>query len=284
MRTSGVFTTHYFTIPYENYGEPIYILPFGDVHKSSPMHCKERWGEWLEWAKQKPRAYFLGMGDYNDLASTSERMILDSKALHESTRQTLNDVYTGQVEAFAQDIEFMRGRLIGVINGNHYAELPGGENTDMMLARLMGSTYLGVCAFIRLSFVHPDRNTRASLDIFAHHGRGGTSLSASTAALKKMTWTAEADIYLMGDNHQKHVDGDTRLKLRGQGDKARLVQRKMLLARTGSFLKGYEPGKESYIVDALYSPSSLGTVKIELTPRRERGESDTVHIDIHASI
>ena len=286
MRTDGRFTSSFFRIPFDKYGEPIYLIPFGDVHKSSPMHSKARWEDFLAWAKTKKRAYFLGMGDYNDLASTSERAVLDSPHLHESTKKTLSDLYLSQTKAFAKDIEFMRGRLIGIMGGNHFGTFPSGITTDQKLAELMGCKYLGCNSFIRLSFVNPKRGAKSiSIDIFAHHGRGGgRSVGGSMNPVQQMAHTAEADIYLMGDNHQKGVDFLSRLVLSGQGEKMVLSHRKILLARTGSFLKGYEEGCESYVTDAQLPPSSLGTVKIELTPRRDRTDGDTTHIDIHASV
>ena len=63
------------------------------------------------------------------------------------------------------------------------------------------------------------------------------------------------------------------------------VTRRILLCRTGSFLKGYIPDKVSYVVKSLLSPADLGTVKIEITPRREKSEGkERQYLDLHASI
>lgn len=285
MRTTGIFTTHYFQIPFQKYGEPIYLIPFGDVHKSSPMHSKERWGDFLDWAKTKERAYFIGMGDYNDLASTSERIVLGSSALHESTRKTLTELYLEQTMKFAKDISFMKGRLIGILGGNHYGVFESGITTDQKLAEILNTKYLGASSLLRLSFKQKARGKTSKLDVFVHHGRGGgRTVGASMNPVSAMADTAEADIYMMGDNHQKGIDFKSRLKLVESGGHITLAHRKILLARTGSFLKGYEPGCESYVTDAQLPPSSLGTVKIELTPRREQENGDRTWIDIHASL
>ena len=89
----------------------------------------------------------------------------------------------------------------------------------------------------------------------------------------------------MGHDHKKSAAFITQMKLNdGQGT-FKLIQKKKLLARTGSFLRGYVPEKKSYVADACMSPSDLGTVKIELTPRRVyKGKLDNQHIDIHVSI
>ena len=287
MRTSGDFTIHDFVIEFEKYGEPIYLIPFGDVHRSSPMCAVDRWHEMLEWGKTKKRCYFLGMGDYDDLGSTSERKLLNSPDLHDSTVKTLEDLYLKHVKRFAEEIKFMKGKLIGILNGNHFGMFQTGVNTDQKLAELMGCSYLGANSFIRLKFWCRTRKQRGytTVDIWAHHGRGGgRTVGGSMNPVEQMAQSAEADIYLMGDNHQKSAIHKSRLRLNGAGPLA-LSHRKILLCRTGSFLKGYEQNCASYVVDAGLPPTELGVVKIELTPRRDqKGGTDVTWIDIHASI
>ena len=286
MRTTGIFTVHRFEIEYDEVNKPIYLIPFGDVHKTSPMHHAERWAEFLYWARSKKRAYFLGMGDYDDLGSTSERNILADRALHESTVMTLEDLYLNNTKRFAKDIAFMRGRLIGLLGGNHYGEFQNGMTTDHKLCELLDCKYLGVSSFIRLSFRPKTKHTGFSaIDIFAHHGRGGgRTAGASMNPVYQMADIAEADIYLMGDNHQKAINHKSRLRL-NSGPNLRLSHRKILCARTGSFLKGYEENCKSYLVDGAFNPTDLGVVKIELTPRREyKDKSEFHYVDIHASI
>lgn len=285
MKTDGIFTIHKFEIPFKSYDQPIYLVPFGDVHRSAP-HChEERWLEFLAWAKKKPNCFFLGMGDYDDLVSTSERVLLSDTRFHDSTRQTLDKFFRKQTEKLAKELEFMRGKIVGIAGGNHYATLSSGISTDNLLADLLGAQYLGVCSFIRLVFINTTRKKSSSLDVFIHHGRSSGRLAGGTInSVEKMLDIAEADIYICGHDHQRGVRPLERLKLQGT-DSFRLAQKKMLLARSGSFLKGYVPGEPNYIVDGAMRPSDLGVVKIELTPRREqKNKEDYQHIDIHASI
>ena len=291
MNTTGIFKTHYATIPFKKFGEPIYLIPFGDVHRSSPMCHEEKWKEFLDWAKSKPRAYFLGLGDYDDLASTTERSILLDRKLHESTKITLEDQYKRFTLRLAKELEFMRGRLIGLIEGNHYGEFQNGTTTTQLLADKLGTAYLGVSCFVRLFLILKNEDVLShrglTVDIWAHHGKGAARLvGGSLNRVSQMEESAEADIYLMGHDHKKSAATKTRLKLVGNGpDVMRLSHRKVLICRTGSFLKGYEEGKASYIVDGAMNPTDLGVVKIEITPRRERkGSTDQIEVDLHASI
>jgi hypothetical protein len=289
MNTTGIFTVYRYEIQFEKYGEPIYIVPFGDVHRSSPLCHAEKWKEFLDWAKGKERCYFLGMGDYDDLASGSERQILVNKALHESTITTLEDLYRKFTDRFHHEVSFMEDRCIGLLEGNHYGEFQNGTTTTQKLAELMKCKYLGVSSFIRLSLHSRCKPTNtSSVDIWAHHGKGAARLvGGSLNRVEQMLEAAECDIALMGHDHKKSVGLKTRLSLNSSGGNGglKLHQRKILFARTGSFLKGYEPEAKSYIADAAMNPTDLGVIKIELTPKRERRDGgDYQYIDIHCSI
>jgi len=254
------------------------------------MCHEQKWQEFLDWAKSKPRAYYLGMGDYDDLASSSERSILLDRKLHESTKDTLETQYKSHTLRLAKELSFMNGRLLGLIEGNHYGEFINGTTTTQLLADKLETAYLGVSCFIRLTFAYLNAHShhRMCIDLWAHHGRGAARLvGGSLNRVSQMEEAAEADIYLMGHDHKKSAATKTRLKLTGVSPQSfRLTHRKVLLCRTGSFLKGYEEGKASYIVDGAMNPTDLGVVKIEMTPRRKqiKGNIDEISVDLHASI
>lgn len=290
MQTTGIFHTHEYTIQNVQPGKPIYVIPVGDIHRSSPQCDTERWLEFCDWAKKKRWAYFLGMGDYDDFASTSERIILSDPKLHESSRETIEDLQRSHTTRLAKEMSFMRDRTIGILGGNHYGNFINGTTTDHLLAEKLGTTYLGVSAFIRLRLITP-HGSRHSVDIWAHHGKGAARLAGgSINRVQQMAETAEADIYLMGHDHKKTISFIPRLRLQegARANTIKLKQRKILLARTGSFLRGYTPGHASYIVDGAMSPTDLGVVKIELTVKRRQHRENgrkmaDWHVDIHAS-
>jgi hypothetical protein len=115
MQTTGIFTLNYFEIPVPELNLPYYLIPLGDAHKFSPQHHAEKWAETLEWAATKPRLLILGMGDYMDIGSESERKILLNSDLHDSTTKTLDELYEEQTLKFYKDLEPFKGRIIAVI-------------------------------------------------------------------------------------------------------------------------------------------------------------------------
>ena len=281
MFSTGIFTVSQYNIKVDNLDLPIYLLPFGDVHRDSPLCDIDKWHEFLQWAKKKERAYFLGMGDYNDSVSGTERLILNNEALHEATKQSIINTFEASNQQFIKEIDFMKDRLIGFIEGNHYGWYADNMTTTQKMANELSAKYLGVSCFIRLMFTF--KKETAYLDIWAHHGKGAARLvGGSLNRVQQMAEAAEADIYLMGHDHKKSSGTASKLRLLTNKDTVELHHRKQLYLRTGSFLKGYEHGQASYIADSAMNPTDIGVVKVELTPRRNK--EGIFYVDIHASI
>lgn len=289
MKTTGIFKTHYYRIPVKN-GEKIYLVPFGDIHRNAPLCSEEYWGRFLDqYRNDHDRVFFLGMGDYDDLCSASEREILANPNIHESTAQNLNKYAEEKVKAICEEISFMKGHLVGLLGGNHYWDFPSGINSDMMMAQILDTKYLGVSAFIRLCLaIQADEGTgvhSASIDIWAHHGKGAARLmGGSINRVAQMREAGEADIYIMGHDHRKGaVPSGSKLELFGPGARLKVRHKVQWLVRSGSFLRGYVEDESSYVADAAMNPTDLGTVSIELTANRMRvNDEDTTQVEIHA--
>lgn len=267
MKTSGVFVLHGFRVPFAKFGEPIKLIFFGDVHRDSPNCAVSKWREFLDYAKHQKNAWFFGMGDYVELCSTSEREALLRASMHESAKTRFDDVAKGAIKQFANEVEFMRGRLVGLINGNHYWSFPDGTNSDQKLCGHLGCRYLGVSSFVRLTF-EANNGHRNTLDVWAHHGAGGARLpGGSINRVDQMRDHAEADVYVMGHDHKRGVfPANPRLCIaRDASHGLKLQERQAYLIRSGSFLKSYEDGQSSYNVDAARGPSSLGWAELEVT-------------------
>jgi len=270
MKTSGLFTVHGCKIPFR-YGVPIRLIFFGDVHRDSPGHASGKWKEFLAYAKQQKDAWFFGMGDYLDSTSTSERECLGhiSDKLHETLSKDIMRLQLAKCELFAKEIQFMRGRIIGMLNGNHYFQFNSGINSDQKICELVGAQYLGVCSFVRLYFESFGRTH--SRDIFAHHGASAAgTFGGSFNRVQQMAGGAEADIYAMGHDHKRIASpGQPRLFLSHSSKTGLTVEhREPIVLRTGSFLASYEPGEVNYNVDACRPPASLGHVEVLVTIKK----------------
>lgn len=272
MKTSGLFSTHVVDVKLPKGVKTFRIVPFGDIHRESKLHAAGHWKDFLHRAKKLDHVLFLGMGDYTDGISTSERETIDTGKLHETTQATLKDVYQGITATLVNELSFMRGRVIGMLGGNHFFNLRQDETTDHVLAHALGAKFLGVSALIRLRITAGGDPVALNFDIFAHHGKGGGTLPGSTFnTLEKMTAIAEADLYLMGHDHKKGcIPSSPRIRLTDSPKSGvKLSERSPWLGRTGSFLKAYEPGEVSYNVDAGRSACALGWIEFEVSLMRE---------------
>ncbi len=263
MKTSGIFSTHAYTIPVK-YNKPFKLIFFGDVHRDAPAHAHDKWQDFLAYARKQKDAWFIGMGDYLDSTSTSERECLGNIALkmHETFNNDQEKLQTAKCTLIARELDFMKGRLIGMINGNHFYDFKSKINSDQMICHMLNTTYLGVCAFVRLTFAYQGRSH--CRDLYLHHGMGAARLTGNSLnRVGQMAEYAEADIYAMGHDHSKGaMPGQPRMFLTSQTGALKLEFREPIVIRSGSFLKSYEAGSANYNVDACRGPKALGHVEV----------------------
>jgi len=287
MRTDGVFKTKQVFFPEWKLGKTLTIVPFGDLHRDSHGFSEEAWSKFITRAKalvRKGDVLFLGMGDYLDSYSTSERMVMYGGGLHESSVKNHAETARKKVEALSKELAFMRGKIIGFVGGNHFPILKGGISGDQHLAAMLETDYLGACCAMRITFrIHG--GTRTSIDIFAHHGKGGgTTAAGKFNAVEKLQQVCDADIFLMGDNHARGCfPAGEKLRLCDNGGKLFVKAKPAWIGRTGSFLKSYVEDESSYVVDAALPPANLGHIEFLLTPNRARTNGqDITGIEIGA--
>lgn len=290
MRTTGVFDTHSRTI-ITPVGQPIELVFFGDVHFKAPLHCRQTWEEFLDKYRDRKDCYFVGMGDYLDLISTSERSGMAAANLHESTAETLQDLYRSSIDQFADQINFMRGRLLCLLEGNHHVVFKDGTTTAQRIAQQLNrglpeelqAAYLGDAGLFRLQCRRHSSGAALSLVLALHHGAGGGgTLGAGINSVDKMSLAMEADIYAMGDNHQLTAANSSKLYMNSKGT---ICHRHIVLLRTGSFLRGYVQKKASYIADKMLRPANLGAASVTLTyQRRQIDNVETAHLALKATV
>lgn len=287
MKTSGLFTTHQFTIPIR-YGQPVRIIFFGDIHRDSPNHADGKWQDFLDYCRGLKDAYYFGIGDYLDSTSTTERECLGliSKKMHDTFRNDVRELQTAKIDLIAKELSFMKGRLIGLLNGNHYFDFPDGTNTDQKLAERLKTHYLGVCTLARITFKHESGSRHHAIDIFAHHGMGASRLiGGSLNRVAQMVEGVVADWYVMGHDHKRGaVPSTPRLHLENNSvGGLKLRERETWVIRSGSYLASYRPGEVNYNVDSARMPASLGHIEMIVTLHQKSNTGRrTTEIEVHS--
>jgi hypothetical protein len=255
--------------------QKLLIMPVGDVHAYSPNWPEKRFQDHLKWGMDQG-AHFLGMGEYLDFTSASQRAILSG--LRGSQKSMIDEMVKTQVEKLHKLIAFTNGRWIGLLEGDHYHQYQDGTTADQELCSLLGCPFLGTSTLldIDLGIKSPERRYRrdVTVTIFAHHGMGGGRKQGSHLhRVEDLITMIEADIYLMGHSHSKANAPLDRLYRTRDGY---LYHKTKLIARTGGFLRGYAGGtpngwavpadysRGGYVEDAAYTPSALGGLVISL--------------------
>ena len=259
--------------------DTLHLIPVGDIHYESKLFCKKQWNVFLNRAKEviasDNTAMFIIMGDSIDGLSTSERKSMVSSGFHETTTDSIDDMYRGIVKQLANDLSILKGHIIGIIGGNHFYQFTSGETSDNMLCRLLGCKFLGCTSFIQLDLVRSGK-VRNTLRIVANHGAGGGIRAGTTFnRIEDLAgWNPDADIALMGHNHGLGVmPNPPKFKFKPLvGDKLDVIEHVQYLGRTGSFLRSYVNGEKSYNVDAVRSPTALGFIEFNIKLNISNGE------------
>jgi hypothetical protein len=278
MRGTGVFEhtiRHLRNVPINT---PLTLVFFGDVHYGAPCHCEKSFNEFVAKYRLRQDCWFIGMGDYLDLLSASERKVVANSGLHESTAETFEQWADKLIDGFCDKISFMRGRLLCALEGNHHYRFASGDTTGQRIMRRlnrglpegMQAHHGGDMCILRL-VLHRKKggttNGGRSLDIALHHGiGGGRTTGAMFTGLDHFANAVEADVYAMGDNHQLGAVPVQKLYLdRANRGEPTLRHRKIYKLRTGSFLRGYVKGKSNYVTDKLLRPAQLGAAELNVT-------------------
>ena len=278
------------------------LMPVGDVHAGSDGWPERRFLEHMQWGVDQG-ARFLGMGEYFDFTSTTQRQVL--KGLRDSQLRQIDEMVAQEVEAFGEKIKTTKGRWLGMLEGHHFHEYQDGTTSDQHLCRLMGTTFLGTSTLLRVRLEDPKRRSGTKprgvtggteIRIFAHHGAAGGGarrMGSGLLRLEDLLMWIQADIYLMGHIHTKV---NAPLQQLDVTDNGTLYHRTKIIARTGGFLRGYLASRPhhtraraalsrgGYVEQRLLPPATLGGLVLGLGYKRIReGGVDITIPDLRCS-
>jgi len=272
-------------VSYDMPWKPQVIMPVGDIQWFGDKNevALEKLRAHIAWGVERD-AWFIGMGDYVDAFSPSNRQRLRAAGLYDNAERIIDDAARRLVDDIYDVLKPSKGRWLGMLAGHHFAELRNGTTSDQLLCEKLASPFLGDCAYVRLRFQKAEggSNRIGTVTIWAHHGQGsGQSITAPVQKLEKLPASWDADLFLMG-HHSKvvaapldrcyaawpHADGKS---------SPALYYRTVLLVGTGSFMKGYVEGRKegevprgTYVEKGMMRPVSLGAPVITVTPRYKK--------------
>jgi hypothetical protein len=270
---------------------PTHIIPLGDIQWAGKDHfsvslskLQENITRALEYEKQGDTVLFLGMGDYIDFMSPSNRARLQAADLYDTALDIIDQKALDLTrELFDLALRQTKGRWIGMVEGHHFRQLATGATTDMELCQMLGTTFLGTSAVVRVVFQHGDYKMPALL--WVHHGAGGGQTSYyPLARLEKVAADWEGiDIFLMGHTVKQGAMPKNRIRPRfGAKGKPDLTHRSVYLVGTGGYSKCYAEfamqgrvPRGGYAEKGMMSAAVMGSPIIHLVPqRRHKADGD----------
>jgi hypothetical protein len=260
------------------------IIPLGDIQLQPNRDTVDikRLKRVIAWGVENDARY-LGMGDYVDMESPSNRERLAGAGYYDSVRDAL-DLQAEQLEGELQEILApTKGKWLGLIEGHHYHVHQDGSTSDTRLAKYLGCPFLGTAAYIRVAFESKSHVVKPGFTIWLHHGRGGGKLlSTPLNQLEHVIKGFEADVYLVGHHHKANAARHSRIYPKFGAKRGWLEHRDVFLATTGSFLKGYLEGHKKegrpgglYPERGMMNPVSLGNVIIWARPHWSATERES---------
>lgn len=243
------------------------IMPLGDIQwtldrsKVAVGHLKEN----VERALNED-AYFIGLGDYTDAVSPSNRDRLHSvyEDVHDFVEAAASKALD---ELYEEVLEPTTGRWLGLTEGHHFLQYRDGSTTDTRLAEMLETDHLGSMGYVHLNISH----WKWRPSILAWHGAGaGQTAGAMANRIDKMREVAEADVYLMGHMTRLTHVPMTRMTL-DSDDPTKLMHKNYHLVGTGGYERGYQEGRAeglvprgTYVEKAAMRPTALGSPLIRI--------------------
>lgn len=279
MAKDLTFCHHYYEITLNKPTDKFHILPISDIHHDTPNCDRKKWLAFLRDVKprmKKDNIFFLGGGDWHDFMSWSERRKIRNADLHESTIARMDRAALRDTTKLLDEIWFTRDRWLGLVSGNHKwvfsTDGMEGISADEYMAAKLGCPHLGDLAYISISVKFKNTKKASKVDIVLCHGKaGGKLLGSSINQIEDLRPIfPNADIYIMGHDHRRAAIPVEYLKCKKVHTKKEMQLQacEYWLARSGSFLRGYVPNKQSYVVKGLLRPTSLGVVEFEVSFKR----------------
>lgn len=258
----------------------VVVAPLGDIQWTGPDGATaiDHLRRYIDRALALD-ALFLGMGDYTDFASPSNRMRLKSAALYDTSEGVIEAASDRLVyDLYENILAPTTGRWVGLLEGHHFFESDG-RTSDMLLANLLKTRFLGTSCYVH--FVPCD------VTLWAHHGRGNAQLPAGP--LNKLYHTAAglhgADVYLMGHTTKLSTVRVSRPQPTW-GPEPDLTHRDVHFVNTGGFSKsnivGHRRGsipRGDYAEQGMMTPSPLSAPLIHIDTQAKRLE-DRVRVEV----
>jgi len=279
--------------PFRTATTEVTICPLGDIQWAGDEEdlAYDSLLEHRDLCLRQPNPLFVGMGDYIDFASVSNRRALESDGLYDTAKEIIADASKHLCDDLLNRLlRETTGKWLGLTQGHHHHPVvvskrksPEGHDftldSDVYLAKQLKAKYLDEFGFVRLTWPKGGK-----LDVVVYHGKSYSVFPwGPLQQMYRLMPGFHADLFLMGHQTKKGVSVIPWIAQDG----ARTVGRNRYIVATGGFSPGYsvgsvdawgEPGG-SYVEKKMLIPVALGAPLIMLRPIFEEHR-----VDINVSV
>lgn len=247
------------------------LCPIGDIQWAGDRRdlAFDMLRRHIDLCLQQVNPLFLGMGDYVDFASPSNRQALRQAPIYDTARRVINDAAAQLAdEVYELILKPTKGMWVGLHSGHHLYPLFSGGNTDIRLCEMLDAAYLGPAKAI--TFIDfKDKTHTQTVTLYSEHGDGyGKKATRPLDMLEALSAHYETvDIFCMGHHTKKgKADGVRMAPIRPKRGSPRLKHRELHYVATGGWTKGYRENTITYVEQRGYSPVQLGAPLIHIRP------------------
>lgn len=261
----------------------ITIAPVADVQLGARGIDVDGLREHLEYVAAMPNPRILGVGDYLDPVSPSNRKLLRAAFvkgdLYDSFEDLVKDGMMRLVDQFVDLVNVDGLTWDAILGGHHYYTYAdrGVEGTwylrttDWDIADRLNAVFLGdpdekqAQAMITYSFPPPKKgDPRPELKVFLRHGQGnGETFAAPLNQLEKQMRAHVADVYIIGHHHKLVAGGVSKLE-EDPNHETNLHSTDGRLVSAGSWMRGFLKNHTTYAEDGQMIPLAMGAPIIKV--------------------
>lgn len=238
----------------------------------------------LEAEKSGREVRFIGMGDYIDFASPSNRARLKSANLYDTATDIIDDKALDLTqEIYDLALKPTKGKWLGLVEGHHFHELKDGTTTDMRLCEMLNAPFIGTTGLLKVGLTLDSQRLRHKPSIsvviwFAHGtGNGQTGYYPLTRLEKKAMEWEQVDVFVMGHTTKSAHEFQNKVYPRWSPAQD-LSHRKVILIGSGGYSKTYVIGamqgripRGGYAEQRMLNASCIGSPVLHIRPRIVEG-------------
>ena len=257
--------------------QPITIAPLGDIQWAGDEEdlAYDLLDTHISTALERPTPLFVGMGDYIDFASPSNREALENSRMYDTAKKVISNATKDLVDdLYARLLKPTRGKWLGIAQGHHHhpakiGELPDGtailQDSDVYLSKLLKAKWLDEMGIIKI--IWPNGGV---FRVLVFHGAGSSVFPwGPLMKLYRLMPHFHVDLLLQGHHTKKAMAEVDRLEFPVDSDEVKHMTIKMV--GTGGWTKGYINGRKTYVSAGALGPVALGQPLIHLRPRVRKG-------------